>query len=518
MGAESRGRAAERQQSTATRRAVLSAILVTALTSCTGRPNCRDKCSKPTTATAKSKQILAFDRAFSEITARGQFGPTVNNESGGLAWGQSYLCQSLLRSFEATGDAHYLDEFVRRANWIVDMTDRARGVTDYLGRSGPVWRENYNTAAQAPLKSADGEPIIYIRYAGERSGEAYATVLPGVAADSFTIQLTHPMRGSVRLAEVSTDPQSPRFIESIVFQDAYRTNAPWTAVVRRQGVPKPGRFTLAPSYYVGAVETGMIAYPLARYARMILGDPSLSRGPRRASGERFLRAAEDAVAFHNKEWSVEGDLAAGYKSTKGSPVFADGCQLPFNRSHAMGQTLVELFRATKAPDYAEKVHALVRTWRAAMQPGSHGGATWNFWPPFSWIFSGYDIKDRVSLYTPQMHPIQVMEDISHGAITAEFLVAAHNAGIAVTDDDLEVLVGAYIKEFCLGTESVRWRFDGGAAQPVRAVQCARWMGLADKNVAHHIASVMDRIGPRPNRTSIVLGQAYLAWAVGRGLY
>lgn len=517
MSAENRARATERQPAVS-RRAVLSAIVVTALTSCTRRPECRNNCSKGTAATVKSKQVLAFDRAFSQLTATAEFGPTVNNESGGLSWGQSYLCQALLRCYEATGDAHYLDEFVRRADWIVDMTDRARGVTDYLGRSGPVWRENYNTAAQAALKSSTDEPIVYIRYAGEHSGEAYATVLPGVATDSFTIELTHPMRGSVRMAEVSTDPRSPRFVESIVFQDAYRTNAPWTAVVRRQGLPKAGRVRLSPSYYIGAVETGMIAYPLARYARMILGHPSLSKGPRRGSAERFLRAAEDAVAFHDSEWSAEGVVAAGYKAAKGSPVFADGCQLPFNRSHAMGQTLVELSRATRVPDYADRVHALVRSWRAALQPGSHGGATWNFCPPFSRIFTGYDITDRVSVYTPQMHPIQVMEDISHGAITAEFLVAAHDAGIAVTDDDLQVLVGAYLNELSLGAESVRWRFDGAAAESVRAVQCARWMGVTNKNVAHHIASVMKHIGPRPNRASIILGQAYLAWGANRGLY
>lgn len=400
---------------------------------------------------------------------------------------------------------------------MVAKTDRGRGVADYRGRSGPVWRTAANTAARAPLLSASEGRVADIRYAGKDSGEARVIVTPGTTAETFTIELSHPISGTVRLTDVSADPKSPRFVQPIVLRDAYKPNAPWTVVVTGQGIPTSQSRLLTPLYHVGAVDTGMITYPLARYARMILLDPVLSKGARLRSARRFMDVAERAVAFHDDEWSEGSDVTAGYVAPKGSPIPGDGSELPFNQSHAVGQTLAELFRITKRSDYSDKVHGLARSWRTALRPGRNGGVVWNHWPPFSPIFQGFIPSDRVSLYTPTMHPSHQWEDLSHGAITAEFLTAAHNAGVAATTDDLRVLVDAYLKELRLGPDTIRDSFNGPQAQPAEAAQSARWMGLGDRTVANHVRDVTRDIDAPARLGSAVLGQAYLAWANSRKL-
>lgn len=497
------------------RRAVLSAIATATLAACTNQPPAGQK-SNPVSNSATRKQIDAFDQAFGALTAGGHLGPTTNNDNGDLAWGQAYLCQALLRAFESTLNTKYLDDFVRRADWMVAQTDKARGVTDFQRRSGPVWRSNANTAALAPLMSATGYRVLDVRYAGKDSDRAYVIVTAGSTPETFTIELGHPTAGTVKLTNVSTDAEDSRFVQNLVLREVYRPDAPWTAAVASEGVPTPGRKELHALYQVGGVDTGMIAYPLARYARIVRQHADLSRTSHRVSATRFLEAAKQAVAFHDDEWSDDGEIAAGYAAPKGSPIPGDGSQLPFNQSHAIGQALCEIWRLTKASTYGDRVHGLVRSWRSALRPGQDGGVLWNHWPPFSHIFRGYSASDSVSVYTPEWSGSRQWEDLSHGAITAEFIAAAHSAGLAATPDDVQALVSAYLKELRLGSDAIRVRFRGPRATPAEAAQSARWLGLANKTIASQVRIVMPS-DPSAALGSIVLGRAYLAWAASRKL-
>lgn len=512
------------------RRAVIFGMTVSGVSACTGSPSTRNSAQTPHGSDSSQAprptgshlpnldgtDIRSFNKAMQQATEH-HLGESTTNEGGDLAWGQSNICQALLRAFEATADRRYIDEFVRRADWIIAATDRARRVSDYRGRSGPVWRDAGNTASQTALVAASDAPVVQLRYAGKESSQASVTASPGTGSETFTLELSHPVSGKVVVPNVSTDPSSGRFVQSVVLREAYHPNAAWTAVPLGRGQPRPGRFSFAPLYYDEAVDSGMISYPLARFARMAHENPALSGDPAlRAAAERFLVAAEDAVAFHREEWTEPNDQTAGYAAPKGAPIVGDGSLLPFNQSHAMGQTLAELFRVTRNPDYADKVQSLVRSWRAAIQHGPHGGAVWSYWPPQSHMFRGYATKERVSEYTPAMTPTRQMEDLSHGGITVEFVMAAQAARLAATNDQ-RILVGSYLKELRLRMGMIRGRFEGPRANAGQAAQSARWMGLGDAVVARHIHSVMQRIDPPGNTGSIVLGRAYLAWAASRNL-
>ena len=55
----------------------------------------------------------------------------LNNDQGGLAWGESYILMSYLDMFEATKNVVYLDKFFRHANRIIANTDKDRKIVDY---------------------------------------------------------------------------------------------------------------------------------------------------------------------------------------------------------------------------------------------------------------------------------------------------------------------------------------------------------------------------------------------------
>lgn len=462
--------------------------------------------------------MVAFDRALDRFRTSPGGVPDVTNDAGQLTWGKGYVLLALIRVYQATRQASYLDRFLEIANQVLDQTDQARGVSDYQGRSGPVWRAaGVYTAGHAVLKSRSSEPIVEIRYAGQNSGSASVAVSPGSRPTTFSLALTHPGSPTVRVINVSTDPQHSRYVTRAVLQEVYRPTAQWTARVVGAGVPAVGTTTLTPEYCVFAVSTGMITYPLALYARTVLEDHTLSSGQHRSHAERFLAAAHGAMAFHESEWAHTSDGFAGYRAPSGAPVAHDGDFLPFNQSNAMGQTLAELYRITGQPAYADKVTRLARAWRAALTPMPIGGVGWPYWPPFSKVYAGYSAGQHVSSYSPSMPPTRHLDDVSHAAITVEFAVAAHAAGIGITGSDRKHLIQTYLDNLRTGSRTIRSRFDGPNAAPATAIQAARWIGLGDRRIARHAQSVVRADEPGWTDGSTVLGYGYLAWATGRGL-
>lgn len=474
---------------------------------------CQQSCRRPL---VKQETFLQFNRALADFEASPLAASDANNETGGLAWGQGYAMLALLRMYQATRRPEYLEKVAQTGEQIFAQTDRARRVTDYQGRSGPVWRAGSKyTVSKTTLDSPGGVPIVEVRYAGHQSDEATVTVTPGSTPETFTLLLYGPGTTPVRVNNVSTSREDTRNVEATVLREAYRPAVPWTASVLAGGLPGPGVRQLEAGYNVFVVHTGMITYPLALYARTVLQDPKLFRSQQRQYAERFLDRVRSAVAFHDLEWSTLSNSVAGYLSIKGSPVSRDGNFLPINQSNAMGRTLAELFRITGDRRYAERVENLASAWRASLRPQPGGGAAWSYWPPFSKAYTGYTAADQVSIYTPDIPPGHTLDDLGHSGITAEFAIAAHGAGIGVSSHDLAVLRQTYLRQLRSGPKSIRTRFGGPIANPSVAARCATWLGLGSSSIAQHAQAVTDSADP--TSTTKLLGCGYLAWAEANGL-
>jgi hypothetical protein len=367
-----------------TRRGLLLGSAATGVLAWTG--------TSPTFANPASADALVYDSpaAFEAAQAGYLASNPMDNEVGLYAWGESYFLLSLLRMYEAYEDPKYLRTFEDRAAHVLATTDEARGVTDYRGRSGKVWRTAGNyTAGHGVLADGTGTPAVQLRWSGARSAESTAEV-SNVSGTTFDLVLRNPgITGVVTVRGVSLDPAATSYVVTAV-NNAYTAALRWTAVDLRtapQAVPPPvaATITFQPQYYVFGVHTGMIAFPLARYARMVLQTPKLRRGDRLRRAVELLDAARQAVAFHDDEYAATGD----YVWPKGAPIPFDGTIQPYNQSHGLGQVLVELYRVTRESRYRTRILAMLTRYRAGLTLGTDGAYVWPYWPPYSQLYAGY---------------------------------------------------------------------------------------------------------------------------------
>lgn len=441
-----------------------------------------------------------------------------HNEAGGYAWGESYFLLGLLRMYEAYEDTRYLDTFVARAEHLAATTDQARGVTDYRGRSGPVWRTSgAYTAAHGVIEDGAGNAAIQVRWAGARGAEATAEI-SAVAGDTFTLTLRNPATATViTRTGVSLDPASPSYAVKVI-NAAYTPSLRWTAVDLRDHpaaapAPAAGTVAFASQFYVFAVHTGMVAYPLALFARIVAEGKGL-RGRYGPAADRALAAAAAAIAFHDDEFRI-ADGIGDYVWPKGAPIPFDGLIQPYNQSHGPGQAMAELYRVTGDDSYREKIEAMLAGFARGVTTDADGAYVWNYWPVHSELYRGYQAAEGLSTYTPYYSAVRTIEDISHAAITVEFLAAADAAGIRHGELDLTAVATTFVVNVIRSSTEVWYRVNGTAdAVPSNAVQAARWMLYAryEPEIYAQSLRVYNAVQLVPSQGSHALGIAYLNWA------
>lgn len=445
-----------------------------------------------------------------------------DNEGGSLAWGMSYILLSLMRMYQATGDTRYLDRFVERADQVWAQTDIRRGVTDFAGRSGWVWRAGGNyTAAGAVVRDTAGTPLFEVRYAGSDGATASVTV-SGAGAGLADLELTHPTSNSFTVPGVSFDPASPDFVVTRINEGVYHPWYRWTAKWldgSPDSTPVESTVPLEQRYYAFAVHTGMVTYPMALFTRVVLAE-HLAR--HRGAAQRYLARIRKAVAYHDAEWHwrqlPDGSTGGDYVWPKGVPVPFDGLIQPFNQTQGLGLTMAELHRVTRIPAMAARVEAMVRAFRSDME--DDGAAwQWRYWPTYSELFRSYTADQELSEYTPWYTSASQYEDVSHAAISVEFMTAAHRSGLGSTDGDLARLVATYRDNVRLDDTRVNTRVDGSTPSTESiAAQTGRWLGLQPwgPDLAPHVRAVYEAMELEPGSGSHLAGVGYLAWALNDG--
>lgn len=456
--------------------------------------------------------VQAYEIAWSRVDTT-----VTDNEAGSLAWGMSYTLLSLVRLYQATKDATHLDRFVERADQVWEQTDKARGVVDWKGDSGQVWRAAGSyTAATATMLDADGAELFEVRYASSDPEAATATVA-NVSDTTFDLTLDHPDTGTVELTGLTVDPSAATDVVAQVNAKAYQESARWTAK-RLDGaagdVPVAGTTDAVSNFYAFPVHTGMITYPIALFSRLVTQEGLTAH---QASADRYLDLLEEALACHDADWQPSGN-GGDYVLPKGAPLSFDGTTLPFNQSHALGAAHAELHRVRPSAAHADKVVAMVDSFTAdAIVDGD--AWSWRYWPSYSENGTGYTAEDGVSEYTPSFEPNEVIEDVSHAALTVEFMIAAHRAELGATEAHARRLAANYVDNVRDGATAVHLRVNGtGDGNESYATQAGRWLPVAawDDAAATHVTSVYEAVSAEPTGGAHLLGIAYLAWAAQAG--
>ncbi|MGW0805706.1 hypothetical protein [Nonomuraea sp. NPDC002799] len=470
-----------------------------------------------------------FDQTFHASTSVGQ--PTDTNEAGGLAWGQSYVLAGFIRMYEAYKDTHYLDRLITNIDLVLAGRDSARGVTDYRGRSQPAWRAMAPyTVGTATLKAADGTPLLEVRSSLTYANDAVATVTAGTSEDRFTLEVRNNKTNLVAtFPDLSLDPSAADYAVRRIL-DAFPTPTKVTAKDLRPApsggaVPALGATPLVSLPVVFTVHTGMITYPMASFAKIVLRDPRLAAVAKyRHKAIEYLKAARDAAAVHDDEWRQTDDGYGYFVWNKGTPLGYDGTEQPSNQGLALGQTYAELAAATGDPFYRDRTRRMARMLTRELTVDADDAYVWTYWPAFGKAAQGFAKADGVSEYTPSSTPVRSIEDLSHGAIDVEFAAAAFRNKLAFTGRDMARFARTYSKNLIAptgadGLPSAYVRVDGtgGAVTPGQYLQAPRWMAVAqwDDAVFTHSRSIYEARAVEPQYGSYLLSVAYLNWHARR---
>ena len=207
--------------------------------------------------------------------------------------------------------------------------------------------------------------------------------------------------------------------------------------------------------YCYTVHTGMITYPIAEYARIVIAHDlaeeiaydGLTFGEKATS---YIEAAEQSVAAHEDQWSPEGYYVF---RTDATFLSYPGRDLPFNMSNAMGRVHLVLYDITGKQEYLTKATALAERFRSQITESK-----WNYWGE-EYIANG--------------------EDISHAAINVDFAAMCAERGIVFTASDMQGIADNFMENIYIDDVTFSdWIGGGSTNNPSYLSSLGRWLRLA----------------------------------------
>jgi len=218
---------------------------------------------------------------------------------------------------------------------------------------------------------------------------------------------------------------------------------------------------------VFAVHTGMITYPILDCLFLLKEAPEV-KGRLGEEYEVFLRAAEEALAYHNRQWRDGPAAGEGHYIGMDQENVCEGKPLPGNRLSAMGRALWTSWKLTGNTVHRDRARALGTYIKNRLTLAPDGAYYWPYWLP----------ADPVT--TPASEKPKSGEDTSHGTLTAElpFMLAAE--GEVFTAEDMKRMANTLLKGFGrLGGGIFLGDVVGNAAsKPDYVSSVARWLVVA----------------------------------------
>lgn len=236
---------------------------------------------------------------------------------------------------------------------------------------------------------------------------------------------------------------------------------------------------------VWLAHTGMIAYPLVRFASIVSRTPSLSFLISEAT--RFRRLAEAALHEFDGQWRYDSSNGVGHYVFEDSEPLkksaGQGTPVPFNQQLAAGQAFIILWKLTGDSVYQQKAESMAQHFKRHLRVDSTGAYEWDYWYGKGLVLYGS------------------REDISHGAIDVNFVVEAVHHSFGFTHNDLALFASTFFRETSVS--------EGKMLKPSDAV--GRWLGLAEVDCGvYHVVRpyLMDKKGIQ--HSQVLLGVAKLA--------
>ncbi len=217
-------------------------------------------------------------------------------------------------------------------------------------------------------------------------------------------------------------------------------------MIRNKIMPAWGSGTYGVTWFVYLSHNGMISYPIAAFCRIVLEDPELHPRYQTKANEYLVKIRQTLDCFDDN-WREVGDR--GYylsPHVSGIP--------PFNGMIALGRAIIEAWLASGDAKYLNRAERLSRYLKSHLRIGAHDSYNWYY---------GEDYP------TP--------EDISHGAIEADFAALAYRNGIVFTRQDIERFARTLVDVVQQPDGTMARCVDGSGSDPAMRTATSRWTDM-----------------------------------------
>lgn len=237
--------------------------------------------------------------------------------------------------------------------------------------------------------------------------------------------------------------------------------------------------------YSWVVHAGMITYPLADFAQLVINSPNDPNTPDLTNysynGKTFLQYANEffseiktVVDSYNVDWSP---FYKAYKFptdfSSNTPecfnaAYSTSNPLPYNMSNAMGRTLLMMAKADvngQFPGFLDKATKLAEEYKKAIdQAVSDGGI-------------------NHLLYNHSGTNIPGVEDVNHGGISIGFVKLFYDNGIVFNSSYLDLFANHFSSSLYISPTSMYSEFNSThISNPDTLVGFYEWLGINDNNL------------------------------------
>lgn len=376
------------------------------------------------------------------------------NESGHFAWDVSLMIRAACLAWRYSGDLTHLDQAATWSQYIVERTDAARGLTDWRGRSGPVWSAGPRyTAGTVRIGLAAGSPIALQAAAAAVRIERPQ---PGTA-------IVHSVRDdgtSWTSPEASLDPISNNYLPDVLA----RRSSTHSVLVRGLAEPidlsflQAGEFTVASQHAPHLVHTGLIARALIDAADA-LAEAGSSRRLADVTTDDLYMAAREALAHHNDELRIRRGRT-WYITPEDFPGRRLAVELPHNHVADAATCFLLIGRRDADESLRQLGASLTRPWLQEIARYRSGTLPhpWFYYPEGSDAFTGVSRKYPVA--EREVPGVPKAEDSSHATMRVRALHDWHTADSALVGPEVLELIAATLQhEFATkhrNAWSLRW--------------------------------------------------------------
>ena len=389
------------------------------------------------------------------------------NDSGGLGWGEGYILQAITAMYAGTGDMKWLATAQQHIDAALCF------LTDHDDDGFLSWHTNTYSGEPTLMKAHPAEGN---RGSGAISVEETITKSAPWRARTLNHRFRVIFLSRSRFCVVDEDTEMPALLSPhsqpglhwLPIQ-AYESGATvWRARglhFEITGQPEPGdSFAITPTTprkYDYVAHDGMMTYPIAQFVRLVKQDAQLQ--------QRFGEAAEGYLAllerhffakWDSKRWIEDGERGVYWESQ--DPEHPQRyASLPMNQYTAFGRTVIELYRATKKPEYLDRATKMARTVKSLLKE-EDGAYLWSYMEPVA----EWDTREKPKYY----------ENTNYADLDVSFMIDAFEAGVVFDREDMQKLTNTFIEVMWNGSmeePTVAGRVDGTNGTSDRVAEFVR---------------------------------------------